>query len=299
MAEIVEKTILATHLPGADSRRSGKVRDIYEFGNNLLVVATDRISCFDVVMPNGIPGKGRILTQISEFWFRKTEHLVANHLLSTDVADFPEAVAEHADILRGRTMWVRKAKIVPVECVVRGYLAGSAWHSYQATGEICGHKLPEGLQEADKLSEPIFTPATKAPSGHDINITWEETTKITGQRLAEDLKNEALKLYQFGAEHAAQCGFILADAKFEFGLINGEVIVADEIFTPDASRYWDIEKWEPGQAQESFDKQYVRDYLESLDWDKEPPGPELPPEVVGRTREIYQETMQRLLGQPG
>ena len=297
MAELVEKTILATHLPGADSRRSGKVRDIYEFGQNLLIVATDRISSFDVVMPNGIPGKGKILTAISEFWFRKTEHLLANHLLSTEVADFPQVVAEHADILRGRTMWVRKAKIVPVECVVRGYLAGSGWRSYQETGEICGHKLPEGLQEADKLPEPIFTPATKAPSGHDINITSEETARITGQRLAEDLKTEALKLYEFGAEYAAGCGFILADAKFEFGLINGDLIVADEIFTPDASRYWDVEEWEPGHPQQSFDKQYVRDYLESLDWDKEPPGPALPCEVVARTREIYQETMQRLLGQ--
>ncbi len=296
MSESVEKTILATHLPGADARRSGKVRDIYEFGNNLLIVATDRISSFDVVMPNGIPGKGKILTKISEFWFRKTEQLMPNHLISTDAADFPEAVAEHAELLEGRSMWVRKAKIVPVECVVRGYITGSAWQSYQETGEICGQKLPEGLVEADKLPEPIFTPATKAPSGHDVNITREEVATITGERLAADLESEALKLYQFGAQYAAECGFILADAKFEFGLINGDLTVADEIFTPDASRYWDIERWEPGHAQESFDKQYVRDYLAGLDWDKTPPAPELPPEVVARTREIYLETMQRLIG---
>ncbi len=296
MSESVEKTILATHLPGADARRSGKVRDIYEFGNNLLIVATDRISSFDVVMPNGIPGKGKILTKISEFWFRKTEQLMPNHLISTDAADFPEAVAEHAELLEGRSMWVRKAKIVPVECVVRGYITGSAWQSYQETGEICGQKLPEGLVEADKLPEPIFTPATKAPSGHDVNITREEVATITGERLAADLESEALKLYQFGAQYAAECGFILADAKFEFGLINGDLTVADEIFTPDASRYWDIERWEPGHAQESFDKQYVRDYLAGLDWDKTPPAPELPPEVGARTREIYLETMQRLIG---
>ncbi len=297
MSESVEKTILATDLPGADSRRAGKVRDIYEFGNNLLVVASDRISCFDVVMPNGIPGKGKMLTQLSAFWFRKTEHLVPNHLISTDVADFPEAVADYADILAGRTMWVRKAKIAPVECVVRGYLAGSAWKSYRESGEICGHHLPGGLTEADKLPEPILTPATKSSSGHDVNIAREEVIKITGERLAADLERESLKLYEFGAEYAAECGFILADAKFEFGLINGDLILVDEIFTPDAARYWDIEKWEPGHPQQSFDKQYVRDYLESLDWDKEPPAPELPPEVVARTREIYQETMQRLLGE--
>ncbi len=295
MSEAVEKTILTTHLPGADSRRSGKVRDIYEFGDNLLIVATDRISCFDVVMPNGIPGKGKILTQISEFWFEKTEHIVPNHLISTDTSDFPEAVAEYRELLEGRSMWVREAKVVPVECVVRGYITGSAWHSYQETGQICGCELPEGLVEADKLPAPIFTPATKATSGHDINITREEVARITGERLAEDLEQESLQLYEFGAEYAAECGFILADAKFEFGLVNGDLILVDEIFTPDASRYWDPEKWEPGRPQESFDKQYVRDYLETLDWDKTPPAPLLPAEVVARTREIYQEAMQRLL----
>ena len=295
MSEAVEKTILTTHLSGADCRRSGKVRDIYEFGNNLLIVATDRISCFDVVMPNGIPGKGKILTRISEFWFEKTEHIVPNHLISTETSDFPEALAEYHELLEGRSMWVRKAKIVPVECVVRGYLAGSAWSSYQDEGQICGHELSEGLVEADRLPEPIFTPATKATSGHDLNITREEVAQITGERLAEDLEQESLRLYQCGAEYAAECGFVLADAKFEFGLVNGELILVDEIFTPDASRYWDLEKWEPGRPQESFDKQYVRDYLETLDWDKEPPAPPLPPEVIARTREIYQETMQRLL----
>jgi len=295
MCEAVEKTILSTQLPGADSRRSGKVRDIYEFGNNLLIVATDRISCFDVVMPNGIPGKGKILTRISEFWFEKTGHIVPNHLISTDVSDFPEAVADYCELLEGRSMWVRKAKIVPIECVVRGYLTGSAWRSYQENGQICGHALPEGLVEADRLPEPIFTPATKATSGHDVNITREDVPQITGQRLAEDLERASLELYEFGAAYAAECGFILADAKFEFGLVNGDLILVDEIFTPDASRYWDLQQWEPGRPQESFDKQYVRDYLETLDWDKEPPGPQLPPEVVARTREIYQETMRRLL----
>lgn len=299
MPQSAEKIVLSTHLSGVECRRSGKVRDIYEFGDNLLIVATDRISCFDVVMPNGIPGKGEMLTKISEFWFQQTEHIVPNHLISTDVADFPEQVTEYAELLEGRTMWVRKAKVIPVECVVRGYLAGSAWKSYQQEGQVCGHKLPTGLVEADKLPEPIFTPATKANSDHDENITRQRVVNITGERLAEELEQEALKLYQFGADYAAQRGFILADAKFEFGLINSDVIVVDEIFTPDAARYWDIEQWEPGHSQKSFDKQYVRDYLETLDWDKEPPAPKLPPDVVARTVEIYQETMRRLLGQSG
>ena len=299
MSELVEKTVLATNLPGADCRRSGKVRDIYQFGDHLLVVATDRISCFDIVMPNGIPGKGKLLTKISAFWFEKTAGICASHLISTDVADFPEAVASYGELLRDRTMWVRKLKIVPVECVVRGYLAGSAWTTYRQTGEVCGHELPAGMVEADRLPHPILTPATKSPSGHDVNIEVTEVAKITGERLARELEREALKLYEFGADYAAQRGFILADAKFEFGLSNGDLVLADEILTPDAARYWDIEKWQPGRAQESFDKQYVRDYLESLDWDKEPPAPELPPEVVARTRAIYEETMRRLLGPEG
>jgi phosphoribosylaminoimidazole-succinocarboxamide synthase len=297
VSELAEKTILVTNLPGAESRRSGKVRDIYEFGDNLLIVATDRISCFDCVMPNGIPGKGKILTALSEFWFERTGHVVPNHMISTRLEDFPETLAQFGDVLEGRAMWVRKAKIIPVECVVRGYLTGSAWQSYQETGEMCGHKLPAGLREADELPAPIFTPATKSPAGHDENITREEMAKITGERLAQDLTEESLKLYEFGAAYAAERGVILADAKFEFGLTNGDLILADEVFTPDASRYWDVGQYQPGRPQQPLDKQYVRDYLNSLDWDKQSPAPELPPEVVARTRQIYQETMRRLTGQ--
>ena len=297
MSEVPEKAVLTTNLLGAISRRSGKVRDIYEYEQGLLLVATDRISAFDCVMPNGIPGKGKILTALSVFWFDETRHIVPNHLLSVNVEDFPAEVAEYRDMLAGRTMWVRKAKVIPVECVVRGYLSGSGWRSYKQTGEICDHNLPEGLVESDRLPEPIFTPATKAPSGHDENITWERVVEITGPSLAKDLREKTLELYQFAADFAHQRGFILADTKFEFGLVNGDLILIDELLTPDASRYWDVDQYEPGRPQQAYDKQYVRDYLDSLDWDKEPPAPELPAEVIAQTREIYLETLHRITGQ--
>lgn len=297
MSELPEKAILTTDLPGAISRRSGKVRDIYEYEQGLLLVATDRISAFDCVMPNGIPGKGKILTALSVFWFDKTRHIVPNHLLSVNVDDFPAEVAECGAILEGRTMWARKAKVIPVECVVRGYLSGSGWSSYKENGEICGHQLPEGLVESDKLPEPIFTPATKAPSGHDENITKERVEEITGSSLAKDLEEKTLELYQFAADFARQRGFILADTKFEFGLVNGDLILIDELLTPDASRYWDVSQYEPGRPQQAYDKQYVRDYLDSLDWDKEPPAPELPAEVIAQTREIYLQTLHRITAQ--
>jgi len=287
VSEAAEETVLTTNLPGAISRRSGKVRDIYQYEDGLLLVATDRISAFDCVMPNGIPGKG----------FDKTRHIIPNHLLSVNVGDFPPQVAEYSDMLRGRTMWVRQAKVIPVECVVRGYLSGSSWRSYKETGQICGRKLPAGLVESDKLPEPILTPATKAPNGHDENITMERLVEITGPSLAEDLEEKSLELYRFAADFARQRGFILADTKFEFGLINGDLLLIDEILTPDSSRYWDVNQYEPGQPQRAYDKQFVRDYLDTLDWDKEPPAPQLPPEVITQTRQIYLETLHRITGQ--
>lgn len=294
MSELVKKTILSTDLPGAISRRSGKVRDIHDYGDCLLIVATDRISAFDCVMPNGIPGKGKILTALSEFWFGKTEHIVPNHLLSTDPADFPQSVQEYADMLAGRTMLVEKCEVVPIECVVRGYLAGSGWREYEVSGEICGHKLPRGLVQSDRLPEPIFTPATKAESGHDVNITSAECANLVGQELADQLEEIALSLYQFASGYLVERGLIMADTKFELGLKDGKLLVIDEMMTPDSSRYWDADKYKPGQPQESIDKQFVRDYLETLDWNKEPPAPELSPEVVAETRRIYEEALQRV-----
>ncbi len=297
MSEAAEETILTTNLPGAISRRSGKVRDIYQYEDGLLLVATDRISAFDCVMPNGIPGKGKILTALAAFWFGKTRHIISNHLLSVNVEDFPPQVAEYSDMLQGRTMWVRKAKVIPVECVVRGYLSGSGWRSYKETGQICERELPPGLVESDKLPEPILTPATKAASGHDENITCERMVEITGPSLAQDLEEKSLELYRFAAEFAGERGFILADTKFEFGLVNGDLLLIDEILTPDSSRYWDVNQYEPGQPQQAYDKQFVRDYLDTLDWDKEPPAPQLPPEVITQTRQIYLETLHRITGQ--
>jgi phosphoribosylaminoimidazole-succinocarboxamide synthase len=294
MSTLPEKTILATDLPGALSRRSGKVRDIYDYGDCLLIVVTDRISAFDVVMPNGIPGKGKVLTALSKFWFDKTRHIIPNHVLSMDVKDFPAVVQDYADVLEGRTMMVKKAEVVPIECVVRGYLAGSGWKAYRETGEVCGYKLPPGLVESDRLPQPIFTPATKAESGHDENISVAEAAALVGPELAQTLENISLALYNFAAEYLADRRLIIADTKFEFGLCDGELIVIDEMMTPDSSRYWDADKYQPGRGQESLDKQPLRDWLETLDWDKEPPGPELPTEVVAHTRRIYEEALRRV-----
>lgn len=290
------KVVMSTDLPGAISRRQGKVRDIYEYEDGLLLVASDRISAFDVVMPTGIPDKGKVLTQVSAFWFDKTRHIIPNHLISTDPADFPEAVQPYADLLEGRAMWCRRAEVMPVECVVRGYLAGGAWRAYQKGEPYCGYEFPPGLREAEKLEEPIFTPTTKAESGHDIPITREQCMEMCGESRARQMEQTAIELYKFAAEHAENHGLLLADTKFEFGLADGELILIDELLTPDSSRYWDAKQWRPGHQPVGFDKQYLRDWLDGLDWDKTPPGPELPGDVVAKTRELYIELMRRLTG---
>jgi len=291
------KVVMSTDLPGALSRRQGKVRDIYEYEDGLLLVASDRISAFDVVMPTGIPDKGKVLTQVSAFWFGKTHGIVANHLISTDVADFPQAVQPYADILEGRAMWCHKAEVVPVECVVRGYLAGAAWRAYEQGEPYCGYEFPDGLSEAERLDEPIFTPTTKAESGHDIPITREACVELCCDRHVMQMEYAAIELYNFAHEHAEQNGLLLADTKFEFGLIDDELVLIDELLTPDSSRYWDAAQWAPGHQPVGFDKQYLRDWLESLDgWDKTPPGPELPGHVVAKTRELYLELMRRITG---
>ncbi|MGI5818832.1 MAG: phosphoribosylaminoimidazolesuccinocarboxamide synthase [Armatimonadota bacterium] len=297
MASGPAKVVMSTDLPGAISRRQGKVRDIYEYEDGILLVATDRISAFDVVMPTGIPDKGRVLTQVSAFWFEKTKHIVPNHLISTDVADFPEAVQPYAEMLEGRSMWCRKAEPMPVECVVRGYLAGSAWGAYQRGEKYCGYDFPEGLREAEKLDQPLFTPSTKAESGHDEPITMEQCVELCCHRDAMAMESNSIELYKYAWEHANDAGLLLADTKFEFGLAGEELILIDELLTPDSSRYWDARQWRPGRQPEGFDKQYLRDWLEGLDdWDKTPPGPELPGHVVGKTRELYLELMERLTG---
>ena len=278
--------LLETRLNGAEPDRRGKVRDIYDAGDTLIFVATDRISAFDYVLGSGIPDKGKILTQLSAFWFGETQHIVPNHLISMDVPEFP-----------GRAMRVRKTTPVLVECVARGYVSGSGWKDYQATGEICGVKLPAGLRESDRLPEPIFTPATKAASGHDINISEAEAGRLVGDELIARLKALTLELYAFGAAHADTRGIILADTKFEFGLTeDGTIILIDEVMTPDSSRYWPRDQYVPGRPQPSFDKQFVRDYLEQIRWNKQPPVPSLPDDVVARTREKYLEAFRRLSG---
>ncbi len=296
--------LLKTNLPGIPLLNRGKVRDVYAVDDTrLLFVATDRISAFDCVMPNGIPDKGRILTQLSLFWFQRLRDsvrsmIVRNHLISANVSVYPTPLKAFRDQLEGRSMLVRKLKIVPVECIVRGYLAGSGWKEYQKSGSVCGIKLPPGLRESDKLPTPIFTPSTKAENGHDMNITVPEMAAQVGNRTAQQLEDMSQQLYAAAADYALMRGIIIADTKFEFGIDvdGGNLILADEVLTPDSSRFWDVEKYEPGRAQDSFDKQFVRDYLESLDWNKEPPAPTLPDEIVARTREKYLEAYQRLTG---
>jgi phosphoribosylaminoimidazole-succinocarboxamide synthase len=292
----MQAALLQTDLPGALSRRQGKVRDIYDYGEGLLIVASDRISCFDVVLPNGIPGKGKVLTDISLRWFELTAGILPNHLLSAAVPDFPEPVRPFAGELEGRSMWVRKADVLPVECVVRGYLAGSAWKEYAQHGTINGRRMPRGLVESARLPEPLFTPSTKEESGHDVPIDLDRTAEIVGADLAATLRDKALGLYRFGAEYADSRGFILCDTKFEFGMADGELILVDEVLTPDSSRYWDRAAYEPGKPQEAFDKQYVRDYLDTLDWDRTYPGPLLPDYVVAEAQRIYQPARDRLFG---
>jgi phosphoribosylaminoimidazole-succinocarboxamide synthase len=261
------------------------------------MVATDRISAFDYVLASGIPDKGKVLTQLSSFWFDKTGHIVPNHVIETDVRRYPAELSRYADMLAGRSMFVRKTNPVPVECVARGYLAGSGWKDYQATGAVCGVPLPKGLRESDRLPEPIFTPATKATSGHDVNISEAEAGQLIGADLITRLRELTLSLYSWGASHAESCGILMADTKFEFGLTpEGDVILIDEVMTPDSSRYWPKDRYTPGQPQTSFDKQFVRDYLEQIRWNKQPPVPSLPEDVVARTRDKYIEAFRRLAG---
>ena len=277
--------------------RRGKVRDVYDLGDALLIVATDRISAFDCIMPNGIPGKGKILTALSLFWFERLEGEFENHLISTDVAQYPAKVQPFADQLTGRSMLVRKATVVPIECVARGYLAGSGWKEYRQSQTVCGVKLPPGLRQCDKLPEPIFTPATKEESGHDINVSYEETVRRVGEEIASMLRQRTLALYTQAADYAATRGVIIADTKFEFGqLPDGRLILIDEVLTPDSSRFWPADQYEPGRDQPSFDKQFVRNWLESQPWDKTPPAPRLPDDVVEGTRRRYAEAYEKLTG---
>ncbi|MCS7017364.1 MAG: phosphoribosylaminoimidazolesuccinocarboxamide synthase [Gemmatales bacterium] len=288
--------LLATDIPGIPCRK-GKVRDIYDLGDRLVIIASDRISAFDWVLPTPIPDKGRVLTGLTIFWLQLLQ--VPNHLLSTRLEDMgPEFVARR-ELLEGRAMLVRKAQVIPIECVARGYLAGSGWKEYKQSGTVCGIPLPSGLRESQQLPEPIFTPATKEETGHDINISFEEMARRVGQELAELLQQKTLDLYRRAAEHAQRCGIILADTKLEWGkLPNGEIILIDEVFTPDSSRFWPADQYRPGSSPPSFDKQYVRDWLERTTWDKNSPPPPLPPDVVEKTRAKYIEAYERLTGQP-
>ena len=275
---------------------SGKVREMFDAGDNLLMVATDRISVFDVVLPTAIPDKGAVLNGLSVFWFGRTRHIVPNHLVSWRLSDFPEPM--RAKELAGRSMLVRKAEMVPLECVVRGYITGSGWKDYKATGEVCGHELPEGLLEAQQLPEPLFTPSTKALTGHDQNISVDEAKRIVGDPgLVDRIAWVSIRLYEEARDYAAARGIILADTKYEFGLVDGELMVGDELLTPDSSRYWPADEWEPGTNPPSFDKQYVRDYAESVHWDKTEPGPQLPDDVVAGTTARYRDAYERITGQ--
>ena len=277
----------------------GKVRDIYDLGDRLVIVATDRISAFDVVMPNPIPDKGRILTQLSKFWFGLTKEIVPNHVISTEVKDYPKDCQPYQEMLRDRSMLVTKTEVLPVECVVRGYLSGSGWEEYKKAGEVCGIQLPNGLVESSKLDEPIFTPATKAEMGlHDENISFEKMEKIVGKELAHRLKTLSIAIYKKARDVAEKKGIIIADTKMEFGIKDGKLILIDELLTPDSSRFWPKDGYQPGGPQKSFDKQFLRDYLLSLRWDKNPPAPQLPEEIIQKTREKYLEAYERLVGRP-
>lgn len=287
-----------THLPGVKLFSRGKVRDVFEVdGDRLLIVATDRLSAFDVVMREGIPDKGYVLTELSCFWFQFFRDVVPSHFVSADVGDYPPELRSHLEQLDGRSMLVEKAQPFPIECVARGYLAGSGWKDYRATGAVCGVKLPAGLTESAQLDDPIFTPATKAQTGHDENITWQEAVAIVGRAAAENLRDQTLDLYVRAREYAESRGIIIADTKFEWGVRGDKIILIDEALTPDSSRFWPKEGYEPGKSQPSFDKQFVRDYLESTRWNKQPPPPPLPPEVVERTSEKYREAYRLLTGQ--
>ena len=295
--QILDSVLLANDFPELELHASGKVRDVYRLDNErLLFVATDRISAFDYVLATGIPHKGKVLNQLSLFWFEFLKDIVPNHLLTADVEQYPATVQQYADQLRGRSMVVARAEMFPVECVVRGYISGSAWKEYKATGSVCGISLPTGLRESDKLPEPIFTPAIKATTGHDENISYEEMTKMSAPEESGQLRDLTLKIYTKASEYARETGIIIADTKFEFGRTAHGITLADEVLTPDSSRFWPADKYQPGQAQESYDKQYVRDYLEEIRWNKQPPAPALPPEVARRTSEKYVEAYHQLTG---
>ncbi len=284
--------IMETKLEGVNFLRKGKVRDIYEYEDYFLIVASDRVSAFDVVLPNGIPDKGMVLTQISVYWFNKMKDLVKNHLVATEIKDFPEPLKKYADILEGRSMLVKKAKPLPVECIVRGYLSGSGWKEYKKNGTVCGIKLPDGLVESSRLEKAIFTPSTKADEGHDVNITFEEMKKIVGAELGEKLKKLTLDIYETARSIAEKKGIIIADTKMEFGMLGDKLILIDELLTPDSSRFWSQKDYQPGKGQDSYDKQIVRDYLLTLDWDKTYPGPKLPPDIVQKTADRYREILK-------
>jgi phosphoribosylaminoimidazole-succinocarboxamide synthase len=292
----MDRTLRETNFTDIGALKRGKVRDIYDLGDSLLIVATDRLSAFDVVLPTGIEDKGKVLTKLSIFWFKQVEDIVKNHLLEVDVERFPEPLRKYSDMLRDRSMVVKKAKVIPVECVVRGYLSGSGWKDYKETGGICGIKLPEGLLESSRLGRPIFTPTTKAEAGHDMSVSLQELVNIIGNSLANTLMELSIKVYEKACTVAEERGIIIADTKFEFGLLDGEIIIIDEILTPDSSRFWSKKTYKPGVAQDSYDKQVVRDYLNALDWDKTYPGPDLPLEIVEKTRARYIEILQILTG---
>ena len=291
------ETIKFSKLKGIEFFKRGKVREIYNLKDKFLMVATDRISCFDVVLPTEIPHKGEVLTGLSVFWFKFFEDIIPNHFITADADRFPEELQNYKETLRGRSMLVKKAEPISVECVVRGYLSGSGWREYQKTQSICGIKLPAGFKESDKLPEPIFTPATKEDVGHDINVTQEHIEKTIGKDIAEKIKVVSIALYKKASEYAASKGIIIADTKFEFGFHRGEVILIDEVLTPDSSRFWPKEEYNPGKGQPSFDKQFVRDHLETLDWDKTSPGPELPNEIVAKTTQKYIQALTLITGQ--
>jgi len=291
-----DTVLLETSIPYLKLHNKGKVREIFEIDGNLLLVATDRISAFDVILPNGIPHKGKVLTQMSEFWFELIGELTENHLITTSIDEIDKITEEDRDLLRGRSMLVKKVDVIPVECIVRGYLAGSGWKEYKEHGTVCKINLPDNLKESDKLPEPIFTPSTKAESGHDENISFEEAVKITGKELAEEIRQKSIAIYKKASEYALTKGIIISDTKFEWGKYGDKVILIDEVLTPDSSRFWPMESYSPGKPQPSFDKQFVRDYLESCGWDKNPPPPLLPEDIIRTTSKKYLEAYTKLTG---
>jgi phosphoribosylaminoimidazole-succinocarboxamide synthase len=293
----MEKTLGETNLKELGVPKRGKVRDVYDLGDKLLIIASDRLSAFDVVLPTEIPDKGKVLTKLSVYWFKQMEDIVKNHILEVNVDNYPDALRKYADVLRDRSMLVKKAKVIPVECVVRGYLSGSGWSDYKKTGSVCGIELPRGLVESSKLERPIFTPTTKAEEGHDMSISFEELMGIAGESLSTKLRDLSIRIYEKGCEIAERKGIIIADTKFEFGMVDDEIIIVDEIMTPDSSRFWSKKLYRAGGAQDSYDKQIVRDYLNTLDWDKTYPGPELPEAVAGKARARYIEILEILTGQ--